>query len=171
MALSCVLSIGLAGCSVLPERDPSACGQGQPAISTDREAPKANPDGPVSTDADELRRIFPSLPDPERVIWARGHLGDDRMPGLPAYYLEAVMVVSPQVAGQLGDGGPPAAPLRLLDPRLAGCEPTGSPTQLPDLDTRLQAEAPPESGTSLVWYAVDRTLVLSSTGERVYAPQ
>ncbi|WP_300080178.1 hypothetical protein [Propioniciclava sp.] len=58
-------------------------------------------DGALRTDLEPLTSRFPVLGQPVSAQWMSGTLGDSRLPGPSTYWIDAIVVVTPEVAAEL----------------------------------------------------------------------
>lgn len=85
----------LSGCT---SSDPSP----RPDASAGPEAPaNKNGDGELHHDLEPLTTRIPALADAISATWTSGTLGDDRAPGPSTYWIDAVVVLPPDVADRL----------------------------------------------------------------------
>lgn len=175
LALAAVLGAAtLGGCSVTTpidrttSADHSATAPGaatsDPATSssaTSSPAASKTGDGTVRTDLEPLTTRFPALGAPVSAQWSSGSMGDGRVPGPSTYWIDAVVVVTPEVASRLAGMDLTAAPVPDL---VAEVAPVVLPGQALASEALRAAFALPDWTVQVSLIEGTQTVVISALG-------
>ena len=119
-------------------------------------------DGTLRTDLEPLTTRFAALGAPVSAQWSSGTMGDSRVPGPSTYWIDAVVVVSPDVASRLAtlEVGPSNAAPDLV-PDVAALGPSGELLTSPGLQA---AFAIPDWAVTPYLVSGTNTVVIAAVG-------
>lgn len=117
----------------------------------------------LRTDLDPLTKRFTAIGAPVSASWYSGTMGDDRAPGPTTYWIDAVIVLTPETTAELEDlQGSTSTSQPAVVAELQDAIPQGAVTSSPELNAALSEDG---------WYVTAwlipsaNTLVISALGE------
>ncbi len=157
-------SVVATGCTTTPSMPDRASTSQSPAESV--EAPTATAsksgDGSLRTDLEPLTTRFAALGAPVSAHWSSGTMGDSRVPGPTTYWIDAVVVVTPDVASRLAAlGVAPSNAAPDLVPDVAALVPEGELVTSPELQA---AFAVPDWSVTPYLVSGTDTVVIAALG-------
>ncbi|ADG97211.1 conserved hypothetical protein [Segniliparus rotundus DSM 44985] len=136
-----LITLGSAGCASRPPSTNSTAAKSQDQQQDD---PDKKWKGEIRHDLEPLKKRLRNIGDDYTATWAGGYYGDPRVPGPGAYWLDAVIRLTPDItqnlAKQLGDS--PRQETPKIKSELRGLLPPGKAETSDELDSYINTANP-----------------------------